>query len=326
MPQGPAEHWWWSHGQEGAEGSVGGTMLTLRARGLHGSRAHGCAAKGFVIDMDRVGDKMCGQGRSGWVKCSSACQAPHLPLLKESRTHFFPIGYQEHISTQLLATIWCPFCLSQGLSSEPSVSIRGDEMGCARDNGMGWDKTWDARGSSASEKLGSSSQGRALASNGGGSPVPVEPVDQRVPVEVLKAEGDRSSLAESSPNLLCCYYPIILGEAEYFTGNIGTILVLLYKWALRLGIQAGAGFESPPGWHNLCWGEFTVPSPAAPVSPGPVRSGTHWRTGGEAGARVKLSWSFERPSSWELSNSFQKLRVQISVPSQPAAVCDAAQD
>lgn len=115
-------------------------MLTLRARGLHGSRAHGCAAKGFVIDMDRVGDKMCGQGRSGWVKCSSACQAPHLPLLKESRTHFFPTGYQEHISTQLLATIWCPFCLSQGLSPEPSVSIRGDEMGCARDNGMGWDK------------------------------------------------------------------------------------------------------------------------------------------------------------------------------------------
>lgn len=128
---------------------------------------------------------------------------------------------------------------------------------------MGWDgmgQKWDARGSSASEKLGSSSQGRALASNGGGSPVPVEPVDQRVPVEVLKAEGDRSSLAESSPNLLCCYYPIILGEAEYFTGNIGTILGLLYKWALRLVSKQGLTLRVPLG-DTTCAGENSL-SPA----------------------------------------------------------------
>lgn len=97
---------------------------------------------------------------------------------------------------QLLATIWCPFCLSKSiagkeLSSELSVNIRGDEIVCAR-------------GSSASEKLSSSSQGRAVATNGGGSPVPVEPVDQRVPVEVLKGGKDRTSLAGSSPCILCC--------------------------------------------------------------------------------------------------------------------------
>lgn len=50
-------------------------LMALEKGGFH-------AAKGFVIAMGRVGDEMCGQGHLAWVKCSSACPAPHLPWLK----------------------------------------------------------------------------------------------------------------------------------------------------------------------------------------------------------------------------------------------------
>lgn len=59
--------------------------MALEQGGFH-------AAKGIVIDMGRVRDQMCGQGCLGWVKCNSACQARHLPLLKgKAEQIFFPI-------------------------------------------------------------------------------------------------------------------------------------------------------------------------------------------------------------------------------------------
>lgn len=97
------------------------------------------------------------------------------------------------------------------------------------------------------------------------------------------------------------YYP--LWEAEYFSGNIWTILVLLQNWALRLGVQSAPGFshglalQSPSGWHTLCWGALTEPSPAAQTFPGPVRAGWgccwHWHTLGELVVKLgpRSSWA-----------------------------------
>lgn len=232
--QGPEGDWSWRHGQEGPERSFVGTIFAIRTGSLDCSRLHDFgrgsvshssareAAKGFLIDMDgRVGARRVGRDPCAGLSTSllvrietTACQAPHLPLLKRKQSRYS--SPSEIMCTSAHSCLppfgglfaWARALLADRGARCQCVSIRGDETLCAKKAAI--PRRSLAPSSQAGGQWGSPSQREGSAS--GLLPSAMEAAQfqwelwaRGVPGEVLKGGEDRTSLAAgSSPLVIFC--------------------------------------------------------------------------------------------------------------------------